>query len=157
MFLLKKLKIIIFTCLILFVFSCEAKKNKELKQSQEKEVTENPLATAYHLFFQEISKKEWEIPELEKLGFQIMDLDSLVQFYKYNNSYEHNAFIFSANAPNHLNNFLNHPFLASEQATTNQDYQVWRKEIDGQKLLDISVEPHPVLKHVLIFRKRTQE
>lgn len=152
---LKKEILFILSVLILGLSACKNDTNTENKFE---EVTEISITHKITHFFNEIEKWNMDnVEQINQLGKEIIDFDSTLQFYPNNNDFDYDSFIFSSLHKENLNVFKNHPFLEHYKPYQYSNYKVWRKEINNKKLLDLSIEPHPVLHWIFVIRKRNQE
>src|SRR5690554_2368905 len=133
------------------LFSCGEKKQKKdvpLKETKTDKIDQ---------FFETI--KHWDkdsVKSINEIGMEISEMDSTLTFLPFSNDYEPNAFIFNSQSQENFKDFENNELL-SHGGKSFSEYKVWRKEINNQKLLDISIEPHPTLKWIFVVRLRGQE
>lgn len=97
----------------------------------------------------------FSIPIIDSLGTELVNDFPSLEFHPYTNLIEQNVFIFSANKVMDFEFLLDYFDLHREKKNSN--YQVWRREINGAKILDFSIEPHPVYKWIFVVRYRAQE
>lgn len=101
--------------------------------------------------------KEENREALEESGEIIAKEDSLLVFHPFSNDYEENTLFFSSNQVENFDFILINEFFENISPAQHDDYKVWRLAIKNKRLLDVSVEPHPVLKWILAVRLRGQE
>ena len=151
----KKGILVILSGFILFG-SCQTQPAQQMnkKQTEGKTSTKELIQT----FFDEVKIGDKErIQTINEIGQHIAKKDSFIQFFAFQNAYENNAFLFSANRKEQLNVLKKNSLLEEAVKTSTEQYTVWRPKIAGPQTLDISIEPHPTLHWVLVVRRRVQE
>ncbi|MBW7868549.1 MAG: hypothetical protein H3C31_09520 [Brumimicrobium sp.] len=123
------------------------------------EVEANIEEITLNSFFSFI-QDEWtpeNIQQIDNAGIKIAEIENDIFFLPYSNEYEPSTFIFYTKTQEELKLFENHEFLGQPLPSNSPEYKIWRKENMGQKILDISIEPHPILGWICQIRLREGE
>jgi len=149
----KKKILFILSVIFVVISSCNSKENKILPK--EVIVSKDSVISNFFNHFQ--SRSDESIVIIDSLGAEIGLLDSSLTFLPYSNEYESNSFVFVAQNKLAFKPFEENSFLSDNKEVHDSDYKVWRKNIQNSQILDISIEPHPILKYILSIRFRGQE
>lgn len=153
---LKKVTFIILSAVLVLLSSCENVKTKvDIDTDEIKEITLEDLVEDFFIQIQ-----QWNIEnsaKIDSLGHEISQFDSTLTFYPLDNHLEVNSFVFSAKQKEFFKVFEKSEFLSENLPIQNSDYRVWRKKLNNRQVLDLSIEPHPVLGWLFVVRKRGQE
>ncbi|MFA5573971.1 MAG: hypothetical protein WC994_02830 [Brumimicrobium sp.] len=90
--------------------------------------------------------------KIDSIGFKIAEINDSLFYHPYTNNIENNAFIFSATKIEFFKPFLRLDVFKESFVAKDGDYQVWRMLSEVNKI-EASVEPHPTIGWVLVFRK----
>lgn len=153
---LQKVILFILSTVFLFFISCESVRTKsEIDSVVEKPITQEDLVEEF--FTQIRSWNSENIYAIDSLGAEISQMNSNLNFLAYGNEYEAHSFVFSANDKEKFKIFEENDFLVQDSPAKQNSYKVWRKKLNNREVLDVSIEPHPVLGWLFVVRKRGQE
>lgn len=151
-------EIFIFLSISLLFCSCNSIKSETNENNKSFSKTSIANEEARNEFFhQVINSSSNSIELIDSLGFEIARSSDSLSYIPYHNSYEDRAFVFYASDRTAFTVFERVPLLEKDKLLNDSLYSVFRKDRNGKKLLDISIEPHPVLKWVFVIRMRSQE
>lgn len=151
---LKKEILFILSVALTALSSCDNTSNKAEKE----QVNGFSKQELISLFFSQIQNwSEEVIPLIDSLGNEISLIDSTLTFLPYKNDYEPKSFLFTAKDKSAFLDFEENEFLNETLASAQSSYKVWRKNINDQQILDLSIEPHPTLYWLFVVRLRGQE
>ncbi|PWH81367.1 hypothetical protein [Brumimicrobium oceani] len=151
---LKKVIFFILSAVLIALSSCESNPSKS-ELEEEKVITKDELISSFFSQIQNWSSKN--MTTIDSLGFKISALDSTLTFLPSTNEYEPGGFLFTAKNKSAFKDFEENTFLSEQEAISKSNYKIWRKKIKNLQILDLSIEPHPVLGWLFVIRKRGQE
>lgn len=147
----------ILSLILLFFSSCSENRVKILG-NQDEQVEISELDQTIDSFFVAV-QNEWDtenLSHIDSLGIRLSELSDSLSFFPFHNDYSDRSFIFSSKRKSNFDVFLDNEVLNLETYGS-AEYKVWRRKSEGLKVLDFSLEPHPVLTWVFTIRKRGQE
>lgn len=156
--LLMKVKLFILSGFLVTLYACNNDTKGKINNNKIEEVEVDIQAETINEFFTAI--QIWDTnneKSIEKLGQKITQLDTTLQFFPLQNSYEKGSFIFSTKKELNFNLLIENSFIHDSNPIQSNTYKVWRRKVNGKNILDISIEPHPTLSYIFVIRKRVQE
>ncbi|MDX1651514.1 MAG: hypothetical protein R3277_03415 [Brumimicrobium sp.] len=88
---------------------------------------------------------------------EISEHFSGIKGYNLGNEIDPSAIVFTARSKDELSPFLKAEQLQKLSPYDFKSYKVWRSEVNGEELIEYSLQPHPTEKWIFSIRKRKQE